>query len=157
METKSKVGLLVLGAAVVAVAGLIVYSIFGGDKLRPATPDEVAKHLQGEWSGVSVDRWQHHWDIFKTYGALQGNRFEGKGGVRAKTQCPKYIMAGSVEGNRISEVHTHIDIPDGAPTRCRRQRHAKHEMKIGEDGTPHLIGSWDSGEISGASELTKVR
>ena len=107
METKSKVGLLVLGAAVVAVAGLIIYSIAGGDNLRPATPDEVAKHLPGEWVGVSVvNSGNHFHGILKAYGGLQGNKFEGKGRKQAKSQCPSFVFAGSVEGNRISEEFT---------------------------------------------------
>ena len=157
METKSKVGLLVLGAAVVAVAGLIIYSIAGGDNLRPATPDEVAKHLKGEWAGVAVGSNTQQWDTFKTYGGLQGDRFEGRGGTRTKTPCPNYVIAGSVEGNRISEVLTRTDVPDGAPSYCRRQGHTTYEMMIGKDGTPHLVGSWDLGEYAGTAELKKVR
>ena len=157
MERKSRIGLLVAGcAAAAAIAGLVVYSNVAEERLRPATQEEVAIHLQGEWNGVAVDSWNQHWTVFKTYGPLQNNRFEGSGRWQGSS-CPNRAIAGLVEGNRISEVITYTDVPKGAPSFCGRQSHEKYEMKIGEDGALHLVGTWDAGEYRGTVELTKAR
>ena len=89
---------------------------------------------------------------------VNGNSFQGKGDRSDPGRCPGFVFIGNINGNRIRPEVTFVNIPDGAMGHCRSPGHFDLEMLIGENGIPHLIGSYKfTWGGSGTVELTKAR
>ncbi len=158
MSARSKIVLPVVAiAVVVGIVGVVSYDIFWKERLRPATPDEVAAHLQGDWSGVSVNNVQESRKGIITIRRLDGNRIEGEEDWENATLCPDKVFSGIFAENKVSWEFTYVNASPGLPGYCNAKGHTDLEMKIGEDGTPHLIGSWEVEGWWGRLELTKAR
>lgn len=156
MSTRKKVGLLVaVAAAITLVAGLGAYQLIWKEQLRPATTDEVSAHLQGVWVGTSVNNVQEIREGTITIRLLGGNRFDGEEDWRGQSRCPDKVFSGTFADDKVSWAFTYVNVSPGSPSYCSAKGHADLEMKIGEDGTPHLIGTWEVEGWTGSLELTE--
>ena len=142
MSAKSKFALLVVAIAIVALIGsLVAYQLFWKQRLRPATADEVVAHLQGDWTGTSVNNAHEIREGTIRIRRLGGNRFEGEEDWRGQTRCPDKVFSGVFTDDRVSWEFTYVNVSPGSPSYCSTKGHADLAMKMAEDGTPHLIGS----------------
>lgn len=158
MSTRSKVGFLVVAIVIVGLIGSLgAYQVFWKEQLRPATGEEVAAHLQGDWTGISVNNVYESREGTVRIGRLDGNRFEGEEDWRGQTLCPEKVFSGIFEENKVSWEFTYVNVSAGSPAYCRMKGETHLEMRMGEDGTPYLIGSWKVEGWSGSLELEKVR
>ncbi len=116
MSTGAKIGLLVVAIGIAALVGsLVAYQLFWKEQLRPATGEEVAAYLQGDWIGGSVNNAHEIREGTIKIRRLGGNRIEGEEDWRGQTRCPDKVFSGTFASNKVSWEFTYVNVSPGSP------------------------------------------